>query len=52
MKHVRVLNRVVSWNDIGIEYEADQRHAEIIIKHMRLQLGSKPVVTPGEKTPF
>jgi hypothetical protein len=29
-KSIRVLNRVVSWDEEGIKYEADQRHAEII----------------------
>lgn len=29
-KTVRILNRIVTWTEEGIEYEADQRHAEII----------------------
>ena len=37
MKSVRILNRVITWTDQGIEYESDQRHAEIIIKQMGLQ---------------
>ena len=28
-KIMRVLNRVVEWTDIGIIYEAEQRHVEI-----------------------
>ena len=48
-KAVRILNRVVSWDESGIEYEADQRHAELIIKHLS---GSKSVVTLGEKKAF
>ena len=28
-KSMTVLNRVVHWREEGIEYEADQRHAEI-----------------------
>ena len=43
----RILNRIISWTDNGIEYEADQRHAEIIVKQMGLKDNSKGVVTPG-----
>ena len=31
---MRILNRVVEWTEEGINYEADQRHAKIIIKHL------------------
>ena len=31
-KSMRVLNRVVHWAEEGIDYEADQRHAELIIQ--------------------
>ncbi len=27
-KEMRILNRVVTWNNSGISIEADQRHAE------------------------
>ena len=37
-KAIRILNRVVTWTTEGIEYEADQRHAEIIIEHLGLSL--------------
>ena len=43
---VRVLNRVLRWTEDGVEYEPDQRHAEIIIKSMGVQ-DSKPSATPG-----
>ena len=33
----------------GIEYEADQRHAEIIVNSVGLEKESKGVVTPGCK---
>ena len=26
VKSIRILNRVVQWTEVGIEYEADQRH--------------------------
>jgi hypothetical protein len=48
-KAIRILNRIVQWDDQGISYEADQRHAEIIITHQGLDSESKAVVTPGEK---
>lgn len=35
-KSIRILNRIVSWTDNGIQYEADQRHEELIIKMMGL----------------
>merc|ERR1711973_531261 len=46
-KSIRILNRVVTWTEEGIEYEADQRHAEIIVKSLDLQADSKNVTTPG-----
>ena len=47
-KQMRVLNRVITWDSRGITYEADQRHAEIIIKTLGLE-DSKQVATPGER---
>ena len=43
-----LINWVITWNDQGIEYEADQLHAELIIKALRPEeaLG---VSTPEEK---
>ncbi len=34
MKSVRILNRAATMTTAGIEYESDQRHAEIIVKQM------------------
>ena len=51
-KSVRILNRVVTYTDDGIEWEADQRHAEIIVKQMGLGAGSKGVITPGIQVKF
>ena len=48
-KSIRILNRVVTWTDGGIEYEADQRHAEIIVKSLGMQADSKGVATPGSR---
>ena len=47
-KSVSILNRVLEWVDgVGVMYEADQRHAEMMVKDLGLE-NSKPVVTPGE----
>ena len=43
---MQVLNRTLGWGKRGIAYEADQRHAEIVIQEMRLEKGTA-VVTPG-----
>ena len=45
-KEGKVLNRVVRITDDGWEYEADQRHAEIIVEAMKLG-DAKSVSTPG-----
>ena len=47
-RQVRILNRVISWTDDGIQYEADQRHAEVVIRQLGLE-GAKPVSTPGSR---
>ena len=43
----RILNRVIQGTKEGLEYEADQRHAEIVIRDMGLRAESKGVGTPG-----
>ena len=40
-KSIRILNRIVTWNERGIAYEADQRHAEIIVRDLGLSTDSK-----------
>ena len=40
-QQVRILNRLLTWTINGIEYEADQCHADIIIKQLGLT-ASKP----------
>ena len=47
-KEMRVLNRIVRVTPNGLLYEADPRHAEMLIKAFKLE-DSKPVVTPGVK---
>ena len=47
-KQVKVLNRIVTWTDQGVQYEADPRHAEIVIKQLGLE-NAKGLITPGTK---
>ena len=47
-QEVRILNRIIRWTSGGLTYEADQRHAEILIKELGLE-NSKPVSTPGAR---
>ena len=49
LKEMRVLNRIVRITPHGLLYEADPRHAEMLIKAFKLE-DSKPVVTPGVKS--
>merc|ERR1711911_93626 len=49
-KSIRILNRVVQWTRDGIEYEADQRHSEIIVPELGLNGTSKSVSTPSVKS--
>jgi hypothetical protein len=44
---VSILNRIVTVTEKALEYQADQRHAEIIVKDLELTSESKGVVTPG-----
>ena len=50
-KEMRVLNRVVTWHDDRVEYEADPRQAERLIEECGLT-GSNPMGTPGVKSTF
>ena len=45
-QEIRILNMTIRWTLAGIEYEPDQRHAEIIIKEMGVE-GAKPLANPG-----
>ena len=48
-KSVRILNRIIAWKcGFGINYEADQRHAEILVESLDLK-DAKAVSTPGIK---
>ena len=41
----KVLNRSIRWTARGIEYEADPRHRQVILKELSLE-DCKPVTTP------
>ena len=48
-ENVNILNRIMTWDaGFGIQYEADQRHGEILVESMGLHT-AKPVSTPGIK---
>ena len=46
-KEVKVLNRIIRVTEEGWEYEADQRHGELIVQSLNLE-EAKEVTTPGE----
>ena len=50
VKEMRVLNRVIRWTDQGLTYEADQRHAELIVEAMGMK-NAKGVATPAVHEP-
>ena len=37
MKEVRILNRTIRWTKEGIEYEADDKHAKIVIEECQVK---------------
>ena len=51
-KTVRSSNRVLQCTDHELEWEADRRRSELIVRHCNLDEKSKAVVTPGEKREF
>ena len=44
------MNRVIEWRADGIWYEADQRHADLIVQGLGLDDRSKPAPTPSVAT--
>ena len=46
-KELRILNRIIRWTSNGLEYEADQRHAEAVVSELAEEKGNRPVSTPG-----
>ena len=45
---LRILNKIVRITPEGVELEADPRHAEMVIKDLKLQ-DAKPSTVPGSK---
>ena len=49
-KEATVLNRVVRWTKDGLEYEADPRQGEKLLRDLKLEgEGVKAAATPGVK---
>ena len=48
VKEVKILNKVIRLTEAGLEFEADPRHAELIVRELELQ-DAKPAATPGCK---
>ena len=48
VSEMRILNKVVRSTKVGIELEADPRHAELVVKELDL-LGAKASPVPGVK---
>ncbi len=44
---MRILNRLATLTDQGLEYEADHMHADILMKDICIVESNKGVVTPG-----
>ena len=48
VKEIRILNRILRLTDQGLRYEADPRHAELLVQALDL---TNSVTTPGVKGP-
>ena len=51
-KQMRVLNRIVTVQDAGLEYEPDPRHIELLARDLGIDLDSNTRATPGEKPTY
>ena len=47
---MRILNRIVEFDQDGIPYEGDQRHVEICLKEVGLEGSSNPISTPIDRS--
>ena len=45
-QEIKHLNRIIRWGSAGIEYESDQRHADMVVQQLGLE-GGKSLSTPG-----
>ena len=48
IREIRILNRILRLTEFGLRYEADPRHAEMLVKALGLSSASS-VLTPGVK---
>ena len=48
IKEIRLLSRVITWENGHIRWEADQRHAEIIVSMLALHKMNVRAEIPGE----
>ena len=48
-KESRILNRIDTWGNTGMEHEADQRHAEIVVRELGLLDDSREANSPADK---
>ena len=46
-KEVTLLNRKLSWSEVGLKYEADEKHVKEILKYFNLGEGSKGLDAPS-----
>ena len=51
VRQVRILNRILTLTDAGLEYEADPRHTELLVRSLGLT-DCRFISTPGWKKPF
>ena len=49
VKSIDILNRKVTWSQEGIVVEADEKHAQEIMKEMGLSMGSNGIGVPGKR---
>ena len=48
IREVKILNKIVRMTDLGVELEADPRHAELVVRELGLE-NCKPSKVPGAK---
>ena len=46
---MRMTTGIIEWTGEGIKYEADNRHAQLLLTALGLNCNSKSIGTPGDK---
>ena len=49
VKEIIILGRLLRWRREWLEYEADPKHREVLVRKFGLEEGSKAAVNPGVK---